>query len=348
MKKNNCIKIFSFVLCLVILLGAFALTAGAKEEKYTPIEWELDQNLEYLIGNGKRYERYYAYGRFYGDADCVFYFSNGAIYDGTMREVYGDSAYPHIVSVRTGNGYSSIFVDAEGKKILDAFLDRTDCIYYLEDFTTGYSTTYCEIEREFVDYLDKGYKKSSGLKTVDVRELGEAEIFELTVHDKTVTKAFQHGAIYGMPNGSYYYVCFEDLDNSYFDADGYFSYRAGNVPVYEIKEKARLKEVEAAITAMKPKIHDAIYEEYVLKGYCDVYGNPIDNSDDNYSSNSPVAIASFIVMSVLAGIVAPTVLLVFGIVFAKSKKMAKCWYAVSACAALWIVSAALFLILTII
>jgi len=347
MKKNNFIKLFSLTLCLLMLFSTFALVAGAKEEEYEPIEWRLDKNLEYLIGDNKRYERYYANGAFYGDADSIFIFKNGAYYENTYCEVYGDSAYPHIVSVRTGNGYSSIFVDEEGKKILDAFLDGSDCIYYLED----YGISYTVLEKELVKYLDSAYNKGTGLKSVDVSVLGQSKIYEITAHDATETKAYQHGAIYVFPDGKHYYVCFDDLPNNYFDADGYFSYRSGSVMAFEITDRSRLKSIDTAISDMVPRKHQTIYEGDVLNGFCDVYGNPVYNFNDYVEPlgvNRTAAIISFFVMSFIVGIAIPAVLLIFGIVFARAKRLSKCFYAVSACAALWIVSAALFLLLVLI
>ncbi len=342
-KKNDyIIKIFSFVLCLVMLVGISVLAVGAKELEYTPVEWELDENLEYIYGGDKRYDRYYVRGAFYADADSVFYFTNGALYDGSYRQVYGESAYPHIVSAKTEPGYSCIFVDMEGKAILDSFLNKTDCIYYLEDFDTSYT----KIDKDIVEYLDKGYSKQSMLKWVDVSELGEADIFEITVHDKTETKAYQHGAVYIMPNKSYYYVCFEDLNNSYFDADGYFSYRSGSVQVYELTDQAR-SDIDEAMASMTPRVREIIYEDLVISGYYDIDGNPIDQTEDpDYGLG---AIVSFVVITIVAGIIIPVALLILGLVLANSQKTgkAKCWYALSACAALWILSAAVFLLLII-
>lgn len=338
MKKINSIKILSFIICLVVLLGLLTMTVSAQKEYYTPIEWELDQNLEYIYGDDKLYERYYVRGAFYGDADSVFYFKNYALYNGSECQVYGDSAYPHIVSVKTEPGYSCIFVDAEGKKILDSFLDKTDCIYYLED----YGVSYTIINKTTVEYLDTSYESSTKLKWVDVSELGEAGIYEITVHDKTETKAYQHGAVYIMPNGSYYYVCFENLGNSYFDANGYFSYRAGSIMVYELDDMARMN-IDQSLADMTPKRHHIIYESAVVNGYYDVYGNPIIEAPTSDQE------ASGFVTIIVVGTIFPVILLILGIVLAKSEKTkkSKCWYSLSASAALWILSTILFLLLVI-
>ena len=339
--RKNYIKIFSFILCLVMLLGTFLLVIGAEAE-YTPVEWELDEKLQYIYGGTRRYDRYYVNGAFYGDADSIFYFMNGAYYNGSYCRVYGESEYPHIISVNTEPGYSCIFVDSEGKAILDSFLDRTNCIYYFEDFDVSYT----KISEDLVEYLDASYNyKAEKLKTVNVAELGDADIFEITVHDQTETKAYQHGAIYIMPNGKYYYVCFEDLDNSYFDADGYFSYRMGSVPAYELDEKSR-QNIDECIASMTPKLHKKIFEEDLIADNSYDY-DYYDHLDPNFKFGS---IVCFFAITIIVGIMIPAALIVLGIVFARSKKtnQAKCWYALSAAAALWLLSALLFLILVII
>ena len=350
--KKTYIKIFSFILCLVMLLGVSALVVAAEKEEYEPVKWKLDPNLTYLYGENKRYDRYLVKGAFYGDAVCKFYFMNEPLYEGRSCTIYGESAYPHIVSVSTEAGYSCIFVDAEGKAILDAFLDGSDLSYYLEDF----DVTYTKIDKDTVDFLDKSYTyKKDELIWVDVRDLEYAQIYEITAHDKTETKAYQHGAVYVMPDGTYYYVCFKGLDNSYFDADGYFSYRSGTVPAYELSDKYR-KDIDTAIAAMMPKVHNEIYEAYVVEGYYDIYGNYTghDAYDDYYDSLDPNyklgAIICFFVITIFVGILMPAALLAIGIVLSnvKATGKAKCWYALSAVSALWILSAALFLLLVLI
>lgn len=342
--NNSFVKIFSFVLCLALTLGSFTLLISAKEEKYTPIEWEMDDKVEYLMGGDKRYDRYYVRGAFYGDASSAFYFSDPVEYDGASCQVYGDSAYPHIVSVKANNGYSYVFVDGQGREILDSFVDRSDCIYFLEVFDVEYT----KITRDIVEDLDKEYNRNTKLKRVDVAELGEADILEITVHDRTESKASQHGAVYIMPDGSYYYVCFEKLDNSYFDADGYFSYRSGSVGVYELDARTRA-DIESAREDMIPRERKIIYESRVISGYCDIDGNPVDDKDLDDPEERAVAIVMFYVVTILVGIVLPALLLAFGLGMARSKKTgyAKCWYALLVTSVIWILAAILFVLIVI-
>ena len=349
MKKNYTVRIFSFILCLVMLLSLSTVIASAKEgSDYVAVEWKLDEDLETLYGGEKRYTRYMAYGAFYGDADSVFYFANYAVCGDESYQVYGDSADPHIVSVKLEKEKSIIFVDSTGKKILDSFLDGSGCIYYLEVF----GSTYTKISNDLVKHLDNEYKKNfAKLKTVDVRTLGSTEHYDVSAHDKTETKAYEHGAVYLMPNGSYYYVCFEDLGNNYFDSNGYFSYRSGSVPAYEITDKETKNRIDQAIADMIPRERLTIYESLVISGVYDINGNYIEKPIGERSEEEElVSVLLFIIPTVLLGIIVPAGLLVLSIVLVHSKKTsgAKCWYAVSACAALCILSVALLLVLLII
>lgn len=347
-KKIWCVRILSLLVCVLMLSGLLVLVTGASDDAYVPMEWTLDEDLKFIDGsNGVRYERYYVGGAFYGDARRVFYFANKVLYEDRYCQVYGDALDPHIVSVRTESGYSTIFTDAQGKRILDDFLAGIDCIWYLED----YGNVYTEISEDLARELRDAYTaENASLKWVSVNELAEAEIYEITAHDKTELKAYQHGAVYLMDDGSYYYVCFRVLDNSYFDADGYFSYRSGNVQVYELT-KAERTEINWLLTEMIPKESTAVYEEDVLNGYYDIYGNPIDDGLDLLADPAyrQGMIVIFYVLTVVIGMLLPLILLILGIALANVPKTgkAKCWYALSASALLWLLSAGVFLLLVV-
>ena len=345
--RRSYIKIFSFVLCLLILTALATLCVGAKETDYVPVEWKMDENATYLYGNDKRYERYYANGNFYGDAITFFVFMNSVEFHGKYHQVRGESADPHIVSVYTGDGYSYIFVDKEGKKILDDFLSGKACIYYFEDRGDNYTV----IDEELVYKLEDAYNTDSGsFSQMDVRDLSKMNILNVTAHDKTETKAYQQGAVYITTNGEMYYVSFKGLDNSYFDSDGYFSYRQGTVKARKLPAEFRSQIYEERLN-LSPKPQFDIYESDVYYGYTDIYGNPINNGLlDGYLFKEESANIVVFVVTVFGGILVPTPLLILSAIFAKAKKTgkAKCWYALTASAAVWLAAGITFLILLIV
>ena len=343
-KKNSFIKLTSLLFLLAILLSAFAVSADEAPE-YEPVVWEMDENRTYLMGNGIRYERYYVNGAFYSAPETTFYFYNTVSYKGEECGVYGNAAYPDIVSVQTEPGYSTVFVTAEGRRLLDDLKARVNCIYYFEDY---YGSTYSLLEDGFLNRLDRQYDTTSLTQSVEVGALGDADFYEITGHDATKSKAYQHGAVYLMENGSYYYVCFEDLDNSYFDADGFFSYRAGSVPAYALNTEEKA-EVDRLIASMTPKEERYILEENVIFGYTDLEGNPTNSFDSILGGDKVSASVMLVLITAFFGVLVPAGLLALGLIFANSKKTgkAKCWYAVAGGAALWILTSIIFFLLVI-
>ena len=337
--KNKLRKLSLLLLLLSVLLSAFAVSADEAPE-YQPIVWEMDEERTYLMGNDVRYERYYVNGAFYGDAETTCYFYNTVSYKGEECGVYGNAARPDIVSVQTEPGYSTIFVTAKGRRLLDDLKLRVNCTYYFEDY---YGATYSLLEDDFLNHLDRRYDIPAMTQSVEVGALGDADFYEITGHDATKSKAYQHGAVYLMENGTYYYVCFEDLDNSYFDADGFFSYRAGNVPAYplNIEEKG---EIDSLIDGMTEKQSFAIWEKDIMYGYTDLEGNVTDEALQEERAGAAVI---FFLLVVVLGILLPGVLLTLGLIFANSQKTgkAKCWYAVVGGASLWLLTALVFLII---
>ena len=346
MKKVNVKGFIALCICLLMLLPLSVIAVNA-DEKYTPIEWSLSSDAKYLYGKDKRYERYIVNGVFYNDARFSFYFKDTVTYNGRECEVYGNSAYPTLVSVRKGDGYSLVFADKEGKKMLDDFVSGKDCIYYFE----GVGNAYTVIEKSLVEALDSLYNTYSSINTVrmDASRLQEADVYEVTVHDRLETKAYQHGAVYKMPDGKAYYLCFEGLDNSHFDADGYFSYRSGEVKLIRLDGDA-LTKVNTALMNMRIKEKNVIYESLVISGYCDIYGEPIESDFIYESPSESEAQLSFWVFFIFIGFIVPIVPLVIGLVLPRLKSLGKerYWYIMAGFAAIWLLASLGILLILII
>ena len=336
MKRVNVKRYLALLLCVFMLIP-LSVIAVAADEEYIPIKWKMDPNVEYLYGDEKRYDRYVVNGAFYNDASFTFYFSNTATYNGKECTVYGDSAYPHIVSVKKGDGYSFVFVDDTGKKILDDFVAGKDCIYYLEDF----GKTYTVIEKSLVNLLDREYNNYSSINTVrmDAWMLKDGEAFEITSHDATETKAYQYGAIFKMPDGKFYYLPFKDLDNSHFDADGYFSYRSGEVKLIKLDGDS-LTRVKSALSSMETRQKTNVYETFVIKGVYDVYGEKIEDDYDFGETSDVGTEILFWVSFIFVGFIVPIIPLAIGLIFPRLKSLGKnrYWYIVAGFAAMWLLA----------
>ena len=82
------------------------------------------------------------------------------------------------------------------------------------------------LEVSLLESLDELASSGTESFLIDVRKLAAMECYELVVYrgfEETV-----HGAIY-VSDGAYYYLNYVNLGNQHFDANGYFSYRSGEV-----------------------------------------------------------------------------------------------------------------------
>ncbi len=88
--------------------------------------------------------------------------------------------------------------------------------YYLET----------DFDMTLLESLDELAASGTEAFSIDVRDLRLAECYEIVIYrgfEETV-----HGAIYIL-DGAYCYLNYVNLGNQHFDADGYFSYRSGEV-----------------------------------------------------------------------------------------------------------------------
>ena len=335
MKKSLIIKIISLCLCFLTLLSCATLFASAEDTGDTSINWTVSDNAEYLYGNDKRYDRYYVNGAFYGDARKAYYFKNYVSIDGKRYEVYGDSEDPHIVTVEDGYRLYYVFTDTEGRKILDDFLNGNDVVYYLEEANYKYTV----IDNTLAEQLDTAYNNSdnsSTTRTVAVNTLADVQKYELTAHDKLEMKAYKNGAIYCMPDGTMYYICFENLDNNYFDADGNFSYRKGNVKVLVVDSNLK-KNINKSLRSLEIKRNAKVFERL----------QPLNDDEKTAKKKSPIP---FWIFYSFFGFILPLPFLILGLVLPRSKKFStpKMWYSLAISAGVWILAALALFILIII
>jgi hypothetical protein len=129
------------------------------------------------------------------------------------------------------------------------------------------------------------------------------------------------------------------------DADGFFSYRRGSVDVLKL-EGELLNTVKKAINSMDDRDINYLYEASVVNGIYDINGNYIEDIGFDFGfdfyGDGEYSITTFWVFFALLGFAVPLVILVLGLLFARSKKMGKnsFWYALSGFGAAWILAAA--------
>lgn len=158
--------------------------------------------------------------------------------------------------------------------------------YYLET----------DFDMTLLESLDELAASGTENFPIDVRDLRQAECYEIVIYrdfEETV-----HGAIYIL-DGAYCYLNYVNLGNQHFDADGYFSYRSGEVML--TRAEAYRGGIERALTPL-------------TEG--DSYGEV---SGTLY--NEELAMTLFWIGFAILGFLAPIPFLLLGILLPRSKKL---------------------------
>ncbi len=161
---------------------------------------------------------------------------------------------------------------------------------------------------------------------IDVRDLAWAECYEIVIrngYEETI-----YGAIYIM-DGKYYYLNYVNLGNQHFDADGYFSYRSGEV---------MLTRAEAYDSGVKEAL-SPLTEELVP--------GTIEGTIDGTVYSDELSVILFWIGFVLLGFAAPVPFFVIGILLSRPSRVGspRYWLILSYIAAAWFALSALLLLL---
>ena len=335
MKMNFQKRCFLLVLCAFLLLpllslGVAATADPADVDEEGHVIWVLSENGNTLMGNGKTYKSYqFPVGSptIYGEAMQLYVYWNSvecAWLDGAEGTVYAPYPGSDLVLVRAmGMGEWYLYTTELGKAQMDAFASGQLKNYFLR-IGAHLST---ELDSSIFNAIGYALQQTDNKRTEDVANLQKAHRFDVIVYDATLTYAYTVGAVYRLEDGKDYYVHYLSLENHYFDADGNFSYRSGSVELTALDSKisTELDEVSQGISGKGTTFY--IYED--------------DGSDTQLFSET-----TFWVLYSLMGFVAPVPLFVVGLVLPYSKKRGypKYWRVLSVIAAIWIILAAILMI----
>ncbi len=328
-------KIISILLVLVMALS-LAVTVSATED---PVEWSLSEDGKTLSDGTNEYTKYpLSYSEsFFPDLAYVFEY---AITDNDFTEL--DVIVPmktgDIIALRDTYGWESeeIFVTEKGRSILDSFYGGSYSFarFYNDVVTFG---GYADIPLDFLNELDRF---SGETVELDVKEIGDWDYCTLYVYDSTDTMEHIHGEIY-FNEDSYYYINYDALDNSYFDSDGFFSYRSGTVTALKL-DSEKISVFNEATSNLEDR-----YTKYKKIGSDEV--DEIFDMDVGILDEASAKVV-FWVFSVITGFAIPLIFGILGIIFALSKKPGKNkkWLMLTATSVLWMaVSAAIIVIIII-
>ena len=312
--KMNQWRILSLALVCMLLVAVLSVPALADEEA-SP--WYF-RDEETLMHGGTEYTLYEPYSPLGQTGTVVYYYSQGL---GDYRTVYVNS--PDAVYARV-DGY--LYATAEGIRALERLQEGEASQYFLYDA----SAPSCRVKLEMD--LSGGFMKNGEMVILDVRDLENKIRYSLRGAEIYGYYGCTYGEVYYL-NGEYYYIHYLDLGNQYFDSDGYFSYRKGEVEAYRLSKNTVYKLLEL-VSDM-----DFISTEYVLLDGIDTD----ELAGDIFNSER----GAFVVGMVVFGILLPLPLLIVGLAFPRShrKGYPKYWYILAGVAALWMALSILLMVI---
>lgn len=221
---------------------------------------------------------------------------------------------------------AAVFATPDGTAALKRFLSDGQGSYALYPETGTRTPTIAPVTADWLNALpDAGEHR-----TVDVRTLLDMPLCAIRFSDATGCVYTVSGGLYTCEEG-YLYVDYRALGNQHFDADGYFSYRSGNVDAFLLRGDAALA-VQQTIDSAAELKSDIRYENY---------------DEIPWEENNESAVPVFWVFYVLNGFLVPIAPLVVGLVMAHSDKHGrqKRWYILSGIAGVWILLSVLLALL---
>lgn len=333
MKMNNIRKIALALALVMIIASLFSISVLADNIPF--VSWSLsDSKTELKNGSdGRVYNLYRTEVPLNEVSSTIYVYSDTVDYkDGyyPVSTIYQNPDYKDAVWI---DGYygNDIFVTAQGKKGLDAFLAGDVGSFWLTD-----QDLYREImATEKVAAFDKALHDGINTQSFEVKNLspeGKIEVYEILAMDKSRTFAYVYGAIYQLDVDEYWYVNYYELGNEYFDANGEFSYRRGSVTMTRLEDSEAVRAMIAAT--------DYFYPNYVYEDDGRVVEEPDDTGTWMF----------FWVAYVLCFLLPPIPLIAVGAILPFIKKLGKpkYWFIFMAFAILWLIAALLLGILMIV
>ena len=227
------------------------------------------------------------------------------------------------------------FATDEAEAKLQTFFAGNARFYALAYGPTGNESVLIPAPQKNV--IAENYAASADTLDVDVTTIAPANWFPLVAKDDTLLFSTEIGALL-LIGTDWYYVDYATLDNSHFDADGYFSFRSGTVTFKKLSGDAVTVATAAAARCIDPNDSDA---SVTLSE-----GMTLDDLAVDDEISSVMSLAAFWVSFVLVGFVLPLGGLVTCLLLSLRKKPgARRWFIPVGIAALWLVLALVILIL---
>ena len=328
MKMNN-IKKISLALALVMIIACLLSIGALADNKPTTVvtSWTQSEDKSQLKNNtdGRVYDLYYTDIPIYDVPSIVYvFYRNIYTSDYYWSELCQNPDYKEAVWA-FGNYQNDIFVTAQGKKDLDAFLAGDIGSFWLIDQSPQCRAA---LSKENVAALDKALHDGVNTQSFEVKDIipsNKRFVYEIHAMDKSETFTYAYGAIYQLGADEYWYVNYFELGNEHFDANGEFSYRRGSVTMTRIEDTEAVRAMIAST--------DYSYPNYI---YENSGSNTVETDDTGSWIFLWVAYAVFILLP-------PIPVIAVGAILPHIKKIGKpkYWFILMAFAILWLVAAIL-------
>ncbi len=328
-------KILAFLLITLLTVSTLCLVAGAAERS-TGVVWKvLDSRYQKISGDGTVYERIeLPFGCEEFPLAPTYQYANAPEGYEASGSVYSTEPGGYLIGVAYFGDETYYYCREDMLSEMQAYLNEESGDYVLRapagDTWDFYAADFFyDPSADVVDALLSG--EGGETVTCDVTLLKDLPKLELRLRDKSGMLITHLGTLYLFDDGTYAFADHKKLDNSHFDADGYFSYRQGSVTLSKLSP-ALAKEIAACTT----------------RGYnlYSTYDYEIAYEDDYYESLED----AFWVLIVFVGYLLPIAPLTIGLAFANSKKMShpKRWYVVAGLAAVWLLMAIVLTVIVLI
>lgn len=215
------------IFLLISLLLALSLTSCIDED-IVSVQWTASEDSNEISDGTTVYKRY-------KDLPLDFSFASGVKYDKRVS-LYDFNAYIYSNSLESGikycsygGGLTAYVAEGTDTTELDSFLSRIPKSVKIYSGDNGY-VNLDPVEAEKLDAL------TENPLTVEVRALKSAGKMTVYYFNADDSLYYPHGAIYEYES-KHYYINYDVLDNSYFDANGDFAYLRGSVTMFPLENE---------------------------------------------------------------------------------------------------------------
>ena len=309
------IKIVAFLAFIILSFSFVCLPALAaeKEDGAQSYEWYYDEERGILKNSDREYSRvelpvgYRAYSK-----GSIYVFEN--YYYEYYSDLYSYERQGEIIW--EDEDADVVFATEIGKSCIDALIggDYSNFALFVGDMTS-------DLDTDFVARLD-GLTKSNGALPINVRDLSPLGENQIRAYDATSSVYYVYGAVHEY-SGGYYYVCYDQLPNSNFDANGNFSYRRGTVYAYKLDGEL-LSEFEKALRSVE-------YKKIYTYEADDLGGEPL----------IPYRVVTLLQLGVVLAVIGYALPAIIGVLSLRRAKSTvpehkKLWYITAGAAGAWV------------